>query len=261
MAEIGPTLREARIRARIDMSEVESRTKIRAKYLRAIENEEWDLLPGPVYAKSFLRTYGDYLGLDSRMLVEEFKRRYEGPSDHEPARPVAPLARERERSRGRPGLPPPPALPPWAPIAVVLVAVVAVLYVVGVVLGGGKSKTPPPAGLHAGSRHARTTPTRTTTLPSTPQNVTLHMTPTGPVYVCLVNAHHRFLIFEKTYAPGNTIPAATGHRLLLTLGNANVRITANGKSVPLTPSAGAIRLSLTPTGVQHISLSQTPTCP
>ena len=55
MADIGTTLREARIRARIDISEVEARTKIRAKYLRAIENEEWDLLPGPVYVKSFLQ--------------------------------------------------------------------------------------------------------------------------------------------------------------------------------------------------------------
>ena len=66
MADIGTTLREARMRARIDITEVETRTKIRAKYLRAIENEEWDLLPGPVYVKSFLRTYGDFLGLDSR---------------------------------------------------------------------------------------------------------------------------------------------------------------------------------------------------
>src|SRR6266480_1909484 len=94
MAEIGPTLREARIRARIDMSEVEARTKIRAKYLRAIENEEWDLLPGPVYVKSFLRTYGDFLGLDSRLLIDDYKRRYERPSDHE-LRPVAALHHER----------------------------------------------------------------------------------------------------------------------------------------------------------------------
>src|SRR5512135_2662478 len=114
MADIGSTLREARMRARIDMSEVEARTKIRAKYLRAIENEEWDLLPGPVYAKSFLRTYGDYLGLDSRMLVEEYKRHFEGTSDHEPSRPVALPARERERGiRG-------PRLPQWTPIALVL---------------------------------------------------------------------------------------------------------------------------------------------
>src|SRR5215469_18110967 len=95
-AEIGATLREARMRARIDISEVEVSTKIRAKYLRALENEEWDLLPGPVYVKSFLKTYGDFLGLDSRLLVDEFKRRYERPSDHE-LRPIASLGRERER--------------------------------------------------------------------------------------------------------------------------------------------------------------------
>src|SRR5579862_9433558 len=107
MDEIGSTLREARMRARIDMSEVEARTKIRAKYLRAIENEEWDLLPGEVYTKSFLRTYGQYLGLDTRQLLDDFKRRYERPTDHE-LRPIAPLGRDRDRGpRG-------PLLPPWA---------------------------------------------------------------------------------------------------------------------------------------------------
>ena len=65
------------MRARIDISEIESETKIRAKYLRALENEEWDLLPGPTYVKSFLRTYADALGLDSRLLLEEYKLRHE----------------------------------------------------------------------------------------------------------------------------------------------------------------------------------------
>ena len=74
-----PRLREARMRAKIDINEVETRTKIRAKYLRAIENEEWDLLPGDVYVKSFLRTYGEYLGLDSRQLIDDYRRRYERP--------------------------------------------------------------------------------------------------------------------------------------------------------------------------------------
>src|SRR5437016_9353551 len=97
MADIGTTLREARMRARIDISEVEARTKIRAKYLRAIENEEWDLLPGPVYVKSFLRTYGDFLGLDSRLLIDDFKRRYERPADGD-MRPIASLGRERDRA-------------------------------------------------------------------------------------------------------------------------------------------------------------------
>src|SRR5438270_8206683 len=128
MPDIGTTLREARMRARIDIGEVEAHTKIRAKYLRAIENEEWDLLPGPVYVKSFLRTYGDYLGLDSRMLVDEFKRRYERPSDHDP-RPVAQRSRERDRDRQRRARG--PLIPPWAVIGLVLIAVVAALWVVG----------------------------------------------------------------------------------------------------------------------------------
>ena len=71
MPDIGSTLREARMHARIDISEIESETKIRAKYLRALENEEWDLLPGPTYVKSFLRTYADALGLDGKLLIEE----------------------------------------------------------------------------------------------------------------------------------------------------------------------------------------------
>src|SRR5438309_9446213 len=104
MADIGATLREARMRAKIDINEVEARTKIRAKYLRAIENEEWDLLPGTVYAKSFLRTYGDFLGLDSRMLLDEFKRQYERP-DHDARSIGSGAARERERGPRGPRVP------------------------------------------------------------------------------------------------------------------------------------------------------------
>src|SRR4029078_4799324 len=89
MPAIGATLREARMRARIDISEIEAETKIRAKYLSALENEEWDLLPGPTYVKSFLRTYADALGLDSRLLVEEYKLRHERLTDIE-LQPIAP---------------------------------------------------------------------------------------------------------------------------------------------------------------------------
>src|SRR3954451_2267174 len=77
MTDIGATLREARLRSRIDITEVEQATKIRAKYLRAMADEEWALLPGPTFVKSFLKTYGDHLGLDSRLLVEEWRRRHE----------------------------------------------------------------------------------------------------------------------------------------------------------------------------------------
>src|ERR671916_2206724 len=100
MAEIGEALREARMRNRIDMSEVESATKIRAKYLRALENEEWGLLPGPTFVKTFLRTYAEYLGLDARTLVEEYKQRYERPSSGE-LTPIAGPGLGGKRNRRR----------------------------------------------------------------------------------------------------------------------------------------------------------------
>ncbi len=106
-------------------------TKIRAKYLRAIENEEWDLLPGPVYVKSFLRTYGDFLGLDSRLLVDEFKRRYERPSDHEQRhdgrrRPVSATAERAAPGRLRSAL-----FSPRSVIVVALIVIVVALCVIG----------------------------------------------------------------------------------------------------------------------------------
>ena len=96
MPEIGATLREARMRERIDVSEIEATTKIRAKYLRALENEEWDLLPGPTFVKSFLRTYASALGLDGKALVEEYRLNYERPS--EPPEPIVASPRRGARA-------------------------------------------------------------------------------------------------------------------------------------------------------------------
>src|SRR5438477_12316740 len=95
MPEIGESLREARMRAKIDVSEVEATTKIRAKYLRALENEEWGLLPGPTFVRSFLRTYGDYLGLDCMLLVEGYRLRHA----HHSELVLAPVPRVRGPER------------------------------------------------------------------------------------------------------------------------------------------------------------------
>ncbi len=261
MADIGSTLREARMRERIDISEVEAQTKIRAKYLRAIENEEWDLLPGPIYAKSFLRTYSDYLGLDSRMLLDEFKRRYEHPSEHE-IRPMARgAARDRPRDRDRDRRPRRVRAPSWAPIGLVVIVILALLYGVGSLLG---SNTSTPTTAHKPGSHPRrhhVVPAKPTA-PSAPTSVSLKLIPTGTVYVCLVNEHGTKLINEQTFNPGETIPTETAHKLLLTLGNASVQMKVNGKTVPVTASAAAIRLEITPPHSVHpIPNSLTPTCP
>src|SRR4051795_6220007 len=126
MPEISETLRETRMRRRIDMTEVEAATKIRAKYLRALENEECDLLPGPTFVKTFLRTYAEYLDLDPRLLVEEYRQRYERPSTHD-LTPFGPgMGGQRRRRRQR--------RTPIGPIVVVLGGVLLLLgalYLIG----------------------------------------------------------------------------------------------------------------------------------
>jgi hypothetical protein len=254
MPDIGPTLREARMRARIDISEVETRTKIRAKYLRAIENEEWDLLPGPVYVKSFLRTYGDFLGLDSRMLIDEYKRRYEHPSDHE-LRPIATLSRERERARRG------PLLPPWLLVAGVLVAVVIALFILGNSTGNKNTKPPAPqAATHKHRHHHHPRPTVTT--PPAPRNVKLQLAPTGPspVYVCLVDGNGRPLIRGVIFNVGQTIPTFTRDKMMLTLGNASVTMKVNGKAVNVAPSASSIGYSIRASGVSSLPVAKQPKC-
>src|ERR1700676_5142614 len=139
MAEIGETLRDARMRARIDVSEIEAKTKIRAKYLRALENEEWGLLPGPTFVKSFLRTYAQALGLDGKALVEEYRVNHESPSEAalEPILSSPQHARGHSSGAGRP-LPGPSR---GYLILVGVVLLVIVLLTVGLVTGGGSSKS------------------------------------------------------------------------------------------------------------------------
>ena len=138
MPEIGATLREARMRAGIDISEIEAETKIRAKYLRALENEEWDLLPGPTYVKSFLRTYADALGLDGKLLIEEYKLRHERLSDVE-LQPIAPPGQRERRRRPRAAI-----SRGWL-VGLVVLALLAGLWVIGNRNqgGDGQGNTPP----------------------------------------------------------------------------------------------------------------------
>ena len=249
------------MRDRIDISEVEAQTKIRAKYLRAIENEEWDLLPGPVYAKSFLRTSGDYLGLDSRMLLDEFRRRYEHPSETE-VRPIGSIAsRDRERRERRERRPRPPRMPSWLPIAAVVVVILVILGVVGSFSPSSSTPTSHKPKHHPRHRVVPKKPKTTIPVPAAPTTATLQLTPTAPVYVCLVNGLGTKLINEQTFQVGQTIPTERASKLLLTLGNASVQMKVNGKPVPVVASSTAIRLQITSTSVTHIPSTQSPTCP
>jgi hypothetical protein len=87
MFEIGTSLREARVRQGVDLLEAEQATKIRSKYLRALEDERFELLPAQTYVKGFLRSYAEYLGLDGQLYVDEYNSRYVAGEDEAPLRP------------------------------------------------------------------------------------------------------------------------------------------------------------------------------
>jgi cytoskeleton protein RodZ len=137
--DIGSALKDARRRIGMDVKEAEERTKIRAKYLRALEAEDWEVLPAPAYVRGFLRTYGALLGLDGEHLADEFRRRYEAPGAT-----VSPASEAVLQERRRAGGARPPSRGPL--IAAVAVGIVALLLLLSL-LGDDKGSSPDaPAG-------------------------------------------------------------------------------------------------------------------
>jgi len=204
MAEIGAMLREARMREHLDIAEFETRTKIRAKYLRALEDEEWSLLPGYTFTKAFLRTYADMLGLDGRLLVDEFKRQYPDPSEIELAT-VLPSRRDARRSRERPGERGSRGSSSGPSGRVLLIALLVVLIAAAVFVVRELSKK----GGHPTNSSTSSTSTTSTTRSTTPSGghvtkVALKLTATTPVHVCLigyVTAHG--VVHQRLPAPGS----------------------------------------------------------
>jgi transcriptional regulator with XRE-family HTH domain len=96
MFEIGSSLKEARSRRKLSAADVHKAIRIRERYLTAIEEERWEMLPGDTYTKGFLRTYAEFLGLDGQLYVEEYNARI---AQHE----EEPLVPESLNGRGAAG--------------------------------------------------------------------------------------------------------------------------------------------------------------
>jgi cytoskeletal protein RodZ len=90
--EVGNSLQEARRRRGVALSDAEAATMIRSRYLDALEHERFELLPDGPYARSFLREYAEFLGLDGDILAAEYDLRF-AP---EPPPPDPPPSTRRE---------------------------------------------------------------------------------------------------------------------------------------------------------------------
>lgn len=247
MPSIGDTLREARMRQRLDIADVEAKTKIRAKYLRALENEEFGMLPGPTFVKTFLRSYAEVLGLDPHLLVEDYRARYEARDDSETLKPLGPPGIGRDRRRRSPR---PPG--PFLLAGLALAAVLGTLLVIGLV---GEDDEPGEAAQEQTDTQPRRERPQRREEPPPPRRVALRITPEAETYVCIDTGAGTEVRFEGILTAPQTF---RGRRLRANLGNTSVAVTMNGEPVEVGDGPDPVGFDFTPRSTTPLPLGERP---
>jgi cytoskeletal protein RodZ len=229
--EIGSSLRTAREHQQLELSAVERETRIRAKYLEALEEERFDVLPGTAYVKGFLRTYADFLGLDGLRFVDEFNERY-APTEMPEAPPPVRIRRPRRWLDAR--------------LIAIPLAIGIGLFVWRVTGGSG-------GGGHPAHHHIALSPSaphvRATTSTPAPPTTTTRAATARIAFVaargsCWLSVHLGSAtgqtLYESTLQPGQSAHFA-GSKLWVRIGAPwNVDATLNGKSVQLPTATGDV---------------------
>jgi cytoskeletal protein RodZ len=251
MQAIGDRLREARMRQKIDIADVEAATKIRAKYLRALENEEFGLLPGATFAKTFLRTYAEYLGLDAQLLVEEYRVQHEPRGEETaPIGATSPGGGRPRRGGGRAPVGPPGPGVVFGAIFVLLLGVILVLGFTGEE-GDNGDTTGTTSGEQARDenaaeerarerRRARRARERRRRERQEASVVRLRLVPAEPTYACVVDGSGEQLFGGNL----NRAQSFRAKRIRINLGRTSVRVTVNQKRLRITPSSDPVGYDL-----------------
>jgi cytoskeletal protein RodZ len=253
---IGEQLRQARMARRLTLVEASDATKIRVRYLRALEAEDWDAMPAPAYARGFLRTYATYLEIDADALVEDYRRGVEPPT-----------------VQARPSEHPPPATPGtgrrrlvgWPAVAIAAAAVIAIVVFILGVTGGGNNggkkgqDVSAKAGHHRHhhrSHHGGSKPAPT----PTPTEASIELRPTGTVWVCLVDQSGKALVNGETLNAGDSRGPFHSSAFEVNLGNGAVQIRADGRDVGVPDSPSPLGYRVGPEGVRSLAPTSRPTC-
>lgn len=249
MFEIGSSLRDTRVRQGLEIASVEATTKIRGKYLRALEDERFDLLPGEAYVKGFLRTYADWLGLDGQLYVDEYNARF--------ALSAEPVESSRPRRKGG------SARLESNAVLVALAGIVAVTVLVIAAWQLGTSGSEEPGSGPAGS--SAVNETGTVELPAATTSATSAATDVGPLaQLTIIAARGRSvievrrgtqtgeLLFEGTMYRDES-EVFSGKRLWVRATKAqNLDFALDGKPVGDLTLSGSVLLRVTGDGVVSV---------
>ena len=241
MFEIGNSLREARLRQGLDFPEIEQATKIRGKYLRSLEEEQFDVLPGQTYVKGFLRSYADHLGLDGQLYVEEFNSRYvRGELEEDPEKQA--FQPRRAVSAGRGG-----GLQGKAVLLTIAVIAGLTVFVFAAWMWGGNENTPdlvmnPPPGPAARKPTAKLVASAVA----------------GGAYVVVYRGTRarKKPIYEGTLEKGHPGPRGPAS-LAYVFAPANLRLRLNGKP-QVVPGAGTGARRWLEVTRKHVALAPPP---
>jgi len=263
MFEIGTTLRDARVRRDISLQQAEDDTKIRVKYIQAMENEDFDILPGGTYVKGFLRTYAEYLDLDAQLLIDEYNERF-GSGEHREhiiqtvrsikAEPSTKRARGKHQTN-------------YILVAILAVVIVAVLAY----LGWGNASSEKPTLVTTTETQTSESSAAATTPLVTPSRTATATTPTQTQAAEIQNiiisstSSNNWIKINKNSADGEVVwsgTLATGesktleqkdlmgqNKLWLTVGSPEgLKVSVNGQPQKLTADVGEVYL-ITPSGM------------
>jgi cytoskeletal protein RodZ len=221
--EIGSSLRDARVRKGLELPTLEAETKIRAKYLRALEEERFDLLPGDTYVKGFLRIYAEKLGLDGQLYVDEYNSRFSLTEE--------PVVANRPRGRARQGRFEASAVV----VALAGIVAVTVLVIAAWRLGGdddgGEPTTAAPAATAAESGPGATTAAAGGEAAPPVQLILTVRKGTSQVVVRRGSARGEVL-WEGTLSKGDDQPVEGTKLWLFVERSQNLALTLNGEAMP-----------------------------
>lgn len=244
---IGPTLREARGRRNLDLAEVEAAIKVRVRFLRAIENEEWDALPGGAYTRSFIRTYANFLGLDGERLVDDYRRAAEQQGGPRVPQRVEPVATGVPRARS----------PLRARLLIAAVSIGLVGALIGIGLAGGddeRAPAPPPTEESRGAAEQRPQP-------APEPGVAVKLAATDEVWVCLVDARGEPLVEGEILAAGEEAGPFRSRRFEAAFGNGSVTLLVGGEPAELPPSASPVGYAIDSGGaIDELQKGERPDC-
>jgi cytoskeleton protein RodZ len=233
--EIGNSLREARLRQSLDFPEIEQGTKIRGKYLRALEDEQFDVLPAQTYVKGFLRSYAEYLGLDGQLYVDEYNSRFvvgEEEPQSRPRRSASPSRGVQVQSRV---------------VLLTLLGIVSVTALVIVAWTRGEPQTVTPVGLGT----TRSVTHQTPVVPAVAKTVRLLVKASRGS--CWLQVHKTSatgpILFQGTLDQGQQ-QLFTARKLWITLDRPENLVTVLNGHTRRLPVGGVKTLIVTPRGIR-----------